>query len=258
MQQLPFNIFISDDGAKRDLKLDLNMHYVHNETRLGAFPNLRSALLLGDAPYVCYCADDDYLMERELREGIRFLESHPAVVAYFAPCQLFDEVGQAPNWDAFYVATDETFTDAGKLWNFIIHNHVWPEHAIYRREHLKSILTPVTSAYWAFSWLATAFRAGPVHFARKPYYRNITNHPVGHRSKLGDEQCLTDFDNYRAGLECLAYDLFGSPKPELKAKLQAMINHFINMRLGVAHKLRTLQGNAAEAQVIEKRLSVCA
>jgi hypothetical protein len=82
---------------------------------------------------------------------------------------------------------------------------------------------------------------------------------VGHRVKLGDRQCLTDFDEYRGGLEILAYELFKNHlTPELKQKLNAMINHFIAMRIGVAHKLLTLQGQAEEAASYEKRLAICA
>ena len=191
--------------------------------------------------------------------GCDYLEVHPDVICYYAPCQLYDEVAQAVNWNAFYVAKDETFEKPDALWNFLIQSHVWPEHAIWRREGLEAILQPRLRAYWAFIDLAHAFAQGPVHFASEPFYRNITNHPIGHRVKLGDRQCLTDFDEYRGGLEILAYELFkGHLTPELKAKLNAMINHFIAMRIGVAHKLLTMQGEASEAESYQKRLAICA
>ena len=191
--------------------------------------------------------------------GIEFLEAHPNVVCYFAPCQLYDEVAQKVAWNAFYVAEDKTYEDPAELWNFIIHSHVWPEHAIWRREALERILQPRIRAYWAFVDLAHAFEHGPVHFASEPYYRNITHHPMGFRSKLGDRQCLTDFDEYRSGLENLAYDLFKDRlNPELKVKLNQMINAFIAARIGVAHNLLKLQGRNEEASSYEKRLAICA
>jgi len=233
--------------------------YVRQAENIGAFPNMREALLSATGEYAVFCADDDYLIPGEVQAGIAFLDAHPAVAAYFAPCELWDEVNGGPEWNAFYVANDETFTDPGKLWNFLIHNHVWPEHAIYRTSALKEIIQPRIRAYWCFIDLAHAMAKGAVHFASKPYYRNITNHPIGWRTKLGDRQCLTDFDEYRAGLENLACDLFKNHlTDELKQKLRVMINHFINKRLGVAHRLLTLQGEQAEAISIEKRLRICA
>jgi len=254
-------IIVSDNDSTDDTKcIQLQgVKYIKQSENIGAFPNMREALLAAKGEYAVFCADDDYLIHEQVQAGIEFLDANPEVVAYFAPCQLWDEVAQKAEWNAFYVANDETFTDPGKLWNFLIHNHVWPEHAIYRTSALAQIMQPRINAYWCFVDLANALKAGAVHFASTPYYRNITNHPIGHRSKLGDQQCLTDFDEYRAGLENLAHDLFREHLgPELKVKLNQMISHFINMRLGVAHKLLWLQGKEAEANSIEKRLRICA
>ena len=253
-------IIVSDNDSTDDtrtVQMFQGVKYVRQKENIGPFPNFRAALLGGSSRYVCYLGDDDYLVPGRVQAGIDYLEAHPGVICYYAPCQLYNEVDQKPDWNAFYVAKDETFRDPGALWNFIIHNHVWPEHAIWRREGLEDILQPRERAYWAFIDLAHAFAKGPVHFASEPYYRNITAHPVGHRSKLGDRQCLTDFDEYRAGLEILAYELFkGKLNPELKGKLQVMINHFIALRIGVAQKLLSMQGNP-EAQSYAKRLQVC-
>ena len=254
-------IIVSDNDSDDDTKcIQLQgVKYIKQPENIGAFPNMREALLAAKGEYAVFCADDDYLIAEEVTRGTEFLDANPQVVAYFAPCQLWDEVNGSPEWNAFYVANDETFTDPGKLWNFLIHNHVWPEHAIYRTSALQAIMQPRISAYWCFVDLANALAAGAVHFASKPYYRNITNHPVGWRSKLGDRQCLTDFDEYRAGLENLAYDLFKNHlNDELKGKIRVMINHFINMRLGVAHRLLSMQGKQEEANSIEKRLRICA
>lgn len=254
-------IIVSDNDSDDDTKcIQLQgVKYIKQPENIGAFPNMREALLAARGEYAVFCADDDYLIPEQVHAGIEFLDANPKVLAYFAPCQLWDEVAQAPNWNAFYVADDQTFTDKGSMWNFLIHNHVWPEHAIYRTSALPQIMQPRIQAYWCFVDLANAINLGPVHFAREPYYRNITNHPIGHRVKLGDQQCLTDFDEYRAGLENLAYDLFKNHlNEELKAKLRVMINHFINMRLGVAHKLLSMQGREDEANSIEKRLRICA
>src|SRR5271165_6446604 len=199
-------IIVSDNCSTDDtrtIQLDKRVKYVCQTENIGAFANFRSALLAGNRRYTCYLGDDDYLLPEQVAKGIDFLESNRGVICFYAPCQLYDEQNGQVNWNAFYLSPDETFHDPAKLWNFVIHNHVWHEHAIWRREGLEDILKPRLYAYWAFVDLAHAFAAGPVHFAHEPYYRNITHHPVGHRVKLGDQQCLTDFDHYRAGLENL-------------------------------------------------------
>ena len=44
----------------------------------------------------------------------------------------------------------------------------------------------------------------------------------------------------------------------MKAKLNTMIQAFINARIGVAHRLLVAQGQQAEAETYEKRLAICA
>ena len=256
-------IIISDNG-KSTFKAIGSIRYLRQPKNVGAFPNMRTALLAASTKYCMFLGDDDYLIADEVQKGIDFMETHPEVLVYFAPCQLFDEIQQKANWDAFYVAEDETFTHADKLWNFIIHKHVWPEHAIYRRARLDEILQPRVPAYWCFVDLAHAALRGPIHFAKTPFYRNLTGHPVGGRVKLGDQQCLTDFDNYRWGLEYLAHDIFAQALntgkveevAKLKSDLNNMIRQFIWSRYEVASRILTANGRIAEAEILRKRMTM--
>jgi glycosyltransferase involved in cell wall biosynthesis len=255
-------IIISDNG-KSTLRPE-GVRYLRQPQNIGAFPNMRTALLAASTKYCVFLGDDDYLLPDQVQKGIDYLEANPSVGIYYAPCQLYDEVNQQANWEAFYPAADETFSTADGLWNFIIGKHVWPEHAIYRREGLADILQPRTAAYWCFTDLAHAACRFPVHFAKTPYYRNITNHPVGGRMKLGDMQCLTDFDNYRWGLEYLAHDIFNQPlalcKPEevmkLKSDISNMIRQFIWSRYEVAVRIHKANGRLGDANLLEKRLAM--
>jgi glycosyltransferase involved in cell wall biosynthesis len=219
---------------------------------------MRAALLASHTKYCLYLGDDDYLLPEAVQKGIDFLEENPKVLAYYAPCQLYDEVEQKPAWDAFYPSEDKTFSRADELWNFVMHKHVWPEHAIYRRDRLDDIMQPRNQAYWCFVDLANAALRGPVHFAKTPYYRNITQHPVGGRVKLGDQQCLTDFDSYRAGLEVLAHDIFGAniADVELKKSINEMIRQFLWSRYEVASRILTGQNRLLEADVLKKRMTM--
>jgi len=249
-------IIISDNGKST---VNTNgLRYLRQQHNIGAFPNMRAALLAASTKYAMFLGDDDYLLPAEVQKGIDFLESHPEVLVYYAPCQLYDEVNGKPAWDAFYVAEDETFTAADTLWNFVMHKHVWPEHAIYRRAGLQDILQPRGGAYWCFVDLANAAVRGPVHFAKTPFYRNITQHPVGGRIKLGDQQCLTDFDAYRWGLETLAHDIFKSHlnDVDLKRNIEGMIRQFIWTRYEVAARILNAQGRIVEAAALTKRMEL--
>lgn len=252
---------IVSDNASTDgtALLSFKGRYIRQPSNVGAFPNMRLALLASHTKYCTYLGDDDYLLPDQVQKGIDFLEANPRVSAYYAPCQLYDEVKQEPAWDAFYVATDTTYDRADHLWNFVMSQHVWPEHAIWRRAWLERMMQPRLRAYWCFVDLANAFAQGPVHFAAASFYRNITDHPVGRRSKLGDTQCLTEFDAYRAGLENLAFDLFkreGLEQPKVREAVNSGIHAFTKSRIEVAHRLLAQNGMFAEAESYAKRLLV--
>lgn len=253
-------IVISDNG-KSTIRHP-GVRYLRQPTNVGAFSNMRTALLAASTKYCVFLGDDDYLLPEEVQKGIDFLETNPTMSAYFAPCQLYDEVNQQANWEAFYPSEDVTFTTANDLWNFVISKHVWPEHAIYRRAGLQDVIQPRTMAYWCFVDLAHIARRGPVHFAKTPYYRNITGHPVGGRIKLGDQQCLTNFDAYRWGLEYLAHDIFtpalNQPDKDQVAKLKGdinnMIRNFLWSRYEVANRIHLAHNRPGDAALIQKRL----
>jgi glycosyltransferase involved in cell wall biosynthesis len=248
-------LLVSDNG--RTIINGFTGRYIRQSAQIGAFGNMRAALLAANTKYCIFLGDDDYLLKDEVAKGIEFMEQHPEVLIYYAPCQLYDEVNQRAEWEAFYPAEDETFTRADLLWNFIMQKHVWPEHAIYRRAGLEGIMQPRTAAYWCFVDLANAALRGPVHFAKTPYYRNITQHPVGGRQKLGDQQCLTEFDSYRAGLEVLAYDLFKTHlDKDMKDNANNMIRQFLWSRYEVAGRIFNANGRTAEAELMKKRMEM--
>lgn len=261
-QDLPqAKIVVSDNASTDDTRAvvqEADARYIRQSKNIGAFANMRAALLAGSTKYSVFLADDDYLVAEEVQKGIDFMETHPEVSVYYAPCQLYDQVNDKPAWDAFYVADDETFTRSDTLWNFVMHKHVWPEHAIYRRKGLDKILAPRMSAYWCFPDLGNALAAGPVHFAKTPHYRNITLHPIGQRQKLGDAQCLTEFDAYRWGLEILAFGLFSKAPnfAELKPEIHSMIRQFLWSRYEVAARIHTVNGRLAEAHELQMRMEM--
>lgn len=255
-------IVLSDNGKSK--VRHPRVRYLRQPTNIGAFNNMRTALLAASTKYCVFLGDDDYLLPAEVQKGIDFLETNSNINTYYAPCQLYNEITQKADWEAFYPAEDQTFSTSNDLWNFVISKHVWPEHAIYRRAGLQDVLQPRTAAYWCFTDLAHAALRAPVHFAKTPYYRNITAHPVGSRAKLGDQQCLTDFDSYRWGLEYLACDIFNQAfamgKPEevvqLKTDINNMIRQFIWARYEVASRIHTANGRLGDANLLQKRMVI--
>jgi len=247
----------TDDTRTCRIRYFLTNSWIQQETNIGAFPNMYAALMASDTTYCMYLGDDDYLLPDEIQKGIDFLDNNWEIDYYCAPCQLWNEVEQEAVFEAFFVCEDKTYVPdkPADLWNFVINNHVWPEHIIYRRSALEKILTPRNiRAYWAFTDLGRALLNGPIHFASKPFYRNIVHHPVGNRAKLGDRQCLTYFDEYRGGLEHMAFDLFqGYLTPELKTQIQMMITRFIGQRLELAETLLRRQNINSEANSYAKR-----
>lgn len=245
------NVSMDDTRHVRD---DRRVRYLCQPSNIGAFANMLAALSAATGDYTVYCADDDYLLPEQVAIAIEYLESHPTVAAYCAPCEIWNEVAQTPFWNAFTVGEPRTFGRGLELFNFLISHHVWPEHWIYR--------TPVplklrTRAYWAFADLPDILGVGDLYFAPEPFYRNLLVHPIGEREQLGNVQCLTHFDEYRAGLEVLAHGLFGPDLPyRARHQIQEMIQSFICTRLDAARRLHEQRGEPQAAAMLAARLSI--
>lgn len=250
-------IIVSDNGSTDDTRtVQTRVRYLAQERNVGPFPNMLTALEAATGDYAVYCADDDYLLPAGMAAAVVYLDSHPEVSAYCAPCQVWDEVGQQPYWNAFDLAEPVTFArEQGiELFNFIIQRHIWPEHLVYR---LPLPLKARTRAYWAFADVPDILAAGAIHFAPQPFYRNLLTHPVGERTQLGNVQCLTDFDEYRAGLELLAYGLFGEGLAYgARHRIHELIQWFICVRMDLARMMYERAGKASDAQMLKQRLAI--
>jgi glycosyltransferase involved in cell wall biosynthesis len=228
--------------------------YLRQKENIGPFPNFHFALSMASHKYALYCADDDYVLPEGVRIGIEYLEEHPEVAAYCAPCEIWDEVEHKLYWNAWEIPEAITLGRGVDLFNLIISRHIWPEHLIYR---LPLPIKARTRAYWAFTDLADILDHGLIHFSRVPYYRNLLTHPVGERIQLGNVQCLTEFDSYRAGLEVLACRLFWSELPyRARHQIHDMIASFICARMDVASRLYARQGHEVDAQMLRQRIAI--
>jgi glycosyltransferase involved in cell wall biosynthesis len=248
------DIIVSDDASTEDMSTVSRegVRWFQHYKNIGPFPNQREVLLDASRKYAVYCANDDYLLPEAVAAGCAFLESHPEASAYIAPCEIWDEIDQKPFWNAFK-CEPTTFTSGLELFNFIISKHVWPEHVIYRTP---APLAPRTRAYWCFADLVDLLAKGPIHVSPVPFYRNLLRHPVGERVQLGNVQCLTYFDEYRAGLEVLAYGLFGDVPYATRRQIHDMISAFICQRMHNASVLYARHGHMAEAEMLRKRIAI--
>lgn len=250
-------IIVSDDASTCDMssvRFDKRVRWIQQPKNIGPFPNHRAALLEAKGEYAVYCANDDYLIPERVNEAIAWLDEHKEYSAHFAPCEIWNEVAQAPFWNAYGCDECSFHVEQGiDLFNFIITKHIWPEHAIYR--------TPVpiaarTRAYWCFTDIPDLLERGPIHFTPTPFYRNLLVHPVGERVQLGNVQCLTFFDEYRAGLEVMACKLFGEQPYKARHQIQEMISSFICSRMAIASVLYDRNGHTAEAEMLKQRLLI--
>jgi glycosyltransferase involved in cell wall biosynthesis len=251
------DIVVSDNASTDDTRtVGLNYRYIRQDSNIGAFPNMFAALSAAKGDYAVYCADDDYLLPGPMAAAIAFMDEHPEVQAYCAPCELWNEVAKTPFWNAYKLKEPLTFSKADgiDLFNFLICSHVWPEHWIYR---LPLAIKPRTEAYWAFVDIPDLLARGSIHFSPVPFYRNLIVSAVGDRVQLGNEQCLTHFEQYRAGLEVLAFGLFGDGLPyAARHRIQEMIQWFLCARMDIAAQLHERHGREAEAQMLRKRLAI--
>ncbi len=251
-------IIVSDNCSIDDTRIvrTRRIRYLCQERNIGAFPNMLAALSEAKGDYAIYCADDDYLLPGAVAEGIAYLDSHPEVAAICAPCQIWNEVEGGAYWNAWGRESARSFTaqEGMELFNWLIESHVWPEHLIYR---VPVPLKARTKAYWAFSDIPAILERGAIHFSPTPFYRNLLVHPIGERVQLGNQQCLTDFEEYRAGLEVLAYGLFGDGLPyAARHRIHEMIQWFICQRMDVAARLYERAGHVSEASVLRQRLAI--
>lgn len=250
-------IIVSDDASTEDMssvRYDKRVRWIDQKKNLGAFANLRSVLIEARGEYAVYCANDDYLLPERLSEITAYMDSHKEISAYIAPCEIWDEVKGKAFWNAFKCKETTFHVEQGiDLFNFIIENHVWPEHIVYRTP---VPYKPFTRAFWCYASLIDLLRKGPIFFDPRPFYRNVLVHPVGERVQLGNVQCLTYFDEYRAGLEVLAYELFGEQPYRARHQIQEMISAFICQRMYNASVLYERAGHMLDAQMLRKRITI--
>lgn len=247
-----FEIVISDnastddtaDVVKRHLAAGLPIRFYQQESNKGSVANIQTTFNRARGKYILYLADDDLLLPDGVAEAMSYLREHPDVRALYAPWQLYDDIRKLSTANFFDIDKDEIFHTGQEidLLELIVKKHIFPEIFIYRADAVKNTLMDARFCFYPFSHLAHLIAQGPVAFLKKPFYRSVTlSSVVPHRGQAGLDQAMTDWDNYRGGLEYFVYALLhrsGRTLPsEAKLQLREAIDGFVAARMRVAMRL---------------------
>ncbi|MCC7253992.1 glycosyltransferase family 2 protein [Hyphomicrobium sp.] len=265
----PYEIVISDNAstdntqevAEDFVTQGLPIRYYKRETNGGPWPNLGCAFLRAKGAYSIYLADDDLLVPEGIGAAMAYLEQNPDVSACFTPWFLHDEVAGRDSGQFYRVDSDTKFArrDFADVFTFIFERHVFPEHAIFKTETLRSAYVPRDFCYWPFCYLAHFLDMGAVAFLQRPFYRFVTRSKVAHeRPHAGHEEAMNAWDRYRGGLEYFLY--VGAKRgrigtaPAQRQKYEEMCKIFTLNRMVVALRLWVARKDFVKAYELYVRL----
>ena len=103
-------------------------------------------------------------------------------------------------------------------------------------------------------------RNGLVRFGAKPWYRYIAVHPLdaeNGRAQLGHEQSLVMWDEYRAGLEMLAHELYGDQPWRVRRGINEQITLYLCGIMRRAADVLEERKQLDEARMVRARLAIC-
>lgn len=264
----PYEIVISDNASPDEtaevvqefIDRGLPIRYFRGETNVGMIPNMSSALRLGRGEYVMYLADDDRLIGDEIANIVEFLDNNKNLTACYTPWYITDGVTDTDSNPFYKLKEDVTFKrrSFGEVFNLLIHNHIFPEIAIYRASAFRAAWVPREICHFCFPVLAHLLDQGDIAFRKMPFYRQVIRSAIGNRQQGGHHLAMTAWDNYRGGLEYFLY--FGTKlgklgtSPDDRATQEHMCRQFTLQRMGVAIRLLALQGNFLKSYELLARM----
>lgn len=255
IETFPFDceIIVSDNCSSDDtadvvrifMEKCSRIRYRRQARNVCAEDNWNSALRMATGDYALYLADDDMLIPEAVASIVRYMEQNQHVIACYAPWDTWDDAAKVSLGLGYSVEKEVVFgkSESIALFNFIIHNQVFPEIAVYRPTALHKILYRPHKAYFAFVYLAKLLDCGDVAFMPYPFYRFVTVHWAGEtREHYGHKQAMRDWELFRGGVEYLLYKAFrnlghATIPVEQRDAAQKMIGEFIRTRLYVALRL---------------------
>lgn len=248
----PIEIVISDNAStdatesvvQSNAHRGLPISYFRHPMNKGGPANISSVFHRARGTYFMYLADDDLLIQDAVVEAVQYLKDNPAVLAAYAPWELFDDVNQIVQGHFYHVHNDVIFTPGqdAQLLKFVMERHIFPEIVIYRSEALPCLIGHGAFSFQFFLDFGRVFTKGPIAFLRRPFYRSVTNsHLRRAAEQMGVEQVMTQWDSYRGGLEFFVYRCLQRAGTvaiaEDERAIRASIEGFIDIRMSVAQRL---------------------
>ena len=224
----------------------LAIRYIRRPENVGAVHNIAQLFSTASGRYVVYVADDDLLIPDALGRHIAYLEANPDVGAVFAPWLMHDRVA-GHDVDKFYNVEQETRIEArnhGALFDFLVNGHIFPEIYVARTSIAREVAgadNPI--AFFFFTQTARMVDRAAVTFSPEPFYRFVTRYFEDEsRIQAGNEEVKFAWDRYRGGLEYILSRVAHLLDAENLAWCRRAIEHFVDQRMHVALRLRTLDG----------------
>lgn len=224
----------------------LAIRYIQRSENLGPAQNVLQLYGVACGRYLVYVADDDLLMPAALGRHIAYLEGNPEVGAVFAPWFLHDRVG-GEDFDQFYLIEQETHIAAGghgALFDLLVKGHIFPEIYVARTSLVQEVVnTDTRFAFYFFVQISRMVDRAAVTFRPEPFYRSVTRYFEDEsRSQYGHEEVKSGWDRYRGGLEYILSRVAHLLDAENLSWCRRAIEHFVDARMHVALRLRTLAG----------------
>jgi glycosyltransferase involved in cell wall biosynthesis len=224
----------------------LAIRYIRRPENIGAAQNISQLFGAAIGRYIVYVADDDLLIVDALGRHIAYLEANPEVGAVFAPWFLHDRVA-GEDFDQFYSIEQETRIAAGGhgvLFDLLVNGHIFPEIYVARTSLVHEVVNVDRPfAFYFFVQIARMVDRAAVTFRPEPFYRSVTWYFENEsRSQYGHEEVKGGWDRYRGGLEYILSRVAHLLDAENLAWCRRAIAHFVDQRMHVALRLRTLDG----------------
>lgn len=224
----------------------LAIRYIRRPENLGPAQNLLQLFGAARGRYIVYVADDDLLIPAALGRHIAYLEANPKVGAVFAPWYLHNRLN-GEDFDQFYSIDQETRITAGghgDLFDLLVTGHIFPEISVARTSLIQQVVsTDSPFAFYFFVQIARMVDRADVIFRPEPFYRFVHRYfDDDSRTQYGNEEAKSGWDRYRGGLEYILSRVAHLLAAENLAWCRRAIEHFVDARMQVALRLRTLDG----------------
>jgi len=248
-----YELLIGDNASEDDtadvvqrFQEQLPIRYFRRPENVGVYQNISRLLGSAKGRYCVYVADDDLLIPGALARCIAHLDSDPDVGAVFAPWLFYDRV-EEEDVGQFYGLEQETRIEArdhGSLFDLIVNGHFFPEIYVARTSLAREVAGNANAfAYLYFVQIAAMVDRAAVIFSPHPFYRQVTRYfEDDSHTQVGHEEVKTGWDRYRGGLEYILSRVAHLLDEHNLAWCRRAIEHFMDSRMQVALRLRTLDG----------------